>query len=133
MLAGEGLIFVGLSADVSFGYLALSLAVLGLGVGLSVGPASTAAIESAPVQRAGAAAGTNSMMRYLGSIVGAAVLGAVLSRDGALPDVDVFRLMFAVLLAMAFLATACSALVHRLPSPLPSGSALARSAGSAFR
>lgn len=115
LLVGCGLILGGLSRDVSFGYLAVSLAVLGLGVGLSVGPASTAAIEAAPRRQAGAAAGTSSMMRYLGSIIGAGVLGAILNSEGALPDLDVFRSMFAVLAAVAFLAMICSPLVHRLP------------------
>ena len=58
-----------------------ALALLGLGLGLSFGPASTAAIESSPRELAGAAAGTNSMMRYLGSIIGAGMLGAVLNSD----------------------------------------------------
>ena len=46
-------------------------ALVGMGVGLTFGPSATAAIESAPREQAGIAAGTNSMMRYLGSIVGA--------------------------------------------------------------
>lgn len=118
LLAGSGLILGGLNRDVSFAYLAVSLAVLGLGVGLSVGPASTAAIEAAPQHQAGAAAGTSSMMRYLGSIVGAGVLGAILNSEGALPDVDVSRSMFAVLVATAFLATICTALIHQFPHQL---------------
>ncbi len=122
LLAGTGLIMGGLSRDVSFAYVAVSLAVLGLGVGLSIGPASTAAIEAAPRHQAGAAAGTSSMMRYLGSIVGAGVLGAILNSEGALPDVDVFRFMFAILVAMAFLGTACTPFIHRLPHQLsPAG------------
>ncbi len=122
LLAGSSLILGGLNRDVSFAYLAVSLAVLGLGMGLSAGPASTAAIETAPRNQAGAAAGTSSMMRYLGSIVGAGVLGAILHSEGALPDVNVFRSMFAVLVATALLATICTALIHRLPNQVsPAG------------
>ncbi len=113
MLAGVALILGGIDADVSPGYLAACLAVLGVGMGLSFGAATTAAIESAPRELAGAAAGTNSMMRYLGSIVGAGILGAVLSSDSGAPDASLFRLIFAVLAAMAALAMATTPLIHR--------------------
>ncbi len=115
LLAGVSLLLIGLERDVSYGYLAASLAVMGLGIGLSTGPASTAAIEAAPRDRAGAAVGTNSMMRYLGSIVGAGILGAVLNRDGGLPDVDVFRVMFGVLVALSVLGSLSTLLIHRFP------------------
>jgi len=115
LVAGAVLLLVGLDRGVSYGYLAVSLAVLGLGVGLSTGPAGAAAIEAAPRHMAGTAAGTNSMMRYLGSIVGAGILGAVLSSDTGVPGVSLFRLIFAVLVAMAALACASAVFVHRFP------------------
>jgi MFS family permease len=110
-------LLTGLDASVTFGYLAVSLALMGLGVGLS-SAANAAAIESAPRELAGAASGTNSMMRYLGSIIGTGVLGAVLnSQDGA-PDVDVFQFMFAVLLVMAVLSSLSSLFIHRFSPEL---------------
>ena len=115
VIAGVLLLLVGLRRAVTDGYLALSLAVLGVGVGLSTGPASTAAVETVPRALAGTAAGTNSMMRYLGSIVGAGILGAVLSSGSGTPDFAVFRLIFAVLLAMAVLAAAATLAIHRFP------------------
>jgi EmrB/QacA subfamily drug resistance transporter len=128
-LAGITALFVGIDEGVPYGYLALSLAVLGLGMGLSFGSASTAAVESAPREMAGTAAGTNSMMRYLGSIVGAGVLGAVLSSDAGAPGVETFRLMYGVLVAAAALAVASTLFIHRFPveargrqlEPAPSG------------
>jgi DHA2 family methylenomycin A resistance protein-like MFS transporter len=108
---------VGIARDVPFLYLAAALLTLGLGLGLSIGAASTAAIESAPRSAAGVAAGTNSMMRYVGSIVGAGVLGSVLSSNsGAAPDVGVFRLMFAIVAAMAVLAFTTTLFIERHPS-----------------
>ena len=68
-----------------------------------------------PRELAGAAAGTNSMMRYLGSIIGAGILGAVLSSDAAVPSVGLFRLMFAVLVVTAALASVAAIFVHRFP------------------
>ncbi|MCH7998184.1 MAG: MFS transporter [Chloroflexi bacterium] len=115
VLAAVLLILVGLDRNVSYGYLAASLAVLGLGVGLGFGAASTAAIEAAPRELAGAAAGTSSMMRYLGSIIGVGILGAVLSSGEAVPGVGLFRLMFAILAVTAALATVAAAFIHRFP------------------
>jgi EmrB/QacA subfamily drug resistance transporter len=115
VLVAVTLILVGLDRDVSYGYLAISLAILGLGVGVSFGAASTAAIESAPRELAGSAAGTSSMMRYLGSIIGVGILGAVLSSDAAVPGVGLFRLMFAVLVAAAALASVAAIFIHRFP------------------
>ncbi|MBI4571140.1 MAG: MFS transporter, partial [Chloroflexi bacterium] len=109
-------LLAGLSADVSYWYLAVVLASLGLGLGLSIGPSNTAAIESAPRELAGTASGTNSMMRYLGSIVGAGLLGAVLSSEGGGPEVGLFRLIFVVLVAMAALACVTTLFIHRFPS-----------------
>jgi len=109
------LIFAGLSEDAAYGYLALSLALVGLGMGLSFGAAQTAAVESAPRSLAGAAAGTNSMMRYVGSIIGVGVLGAVLTTTGDAPDVGLFRFIFAVLIGMSALATVAAFFIHRFP------------------
>ncbi len=80
-------------------------------------------------QLAGAAAGTNSMMRYLGSIIGAGMLGAILSSDGAAPEIGVFKVIFAVLLVMSVLAALTTLMIHRFPphertievDPLPLG------------
>ncbi|MEX0785263.1 MAG: MFS transporter [Dehalococcoidia bacterium] len=107
----------GIQRDVSYAYLLVALCVLGLGMGLSFGPASTAAVESVSADLAGTAAGTNSMMRYIGSIVGVGILGAVLGGDGGANDVDLFRAIFAVLTGMA--AAACLSTLfihHHLPA-----------------
>jgi EmrB/QacA subfamily drug resistance transporter len=113
VVAGVTALLFGISRDVPYGFLAGVLALLGIGLGLSVGPASAAAIESTPRELAGAAAGANSMARYVGSIIGAGVLGAVLNTNDVAPGVDLFRLIFAVLVVMSVLAALCALLVHR--------------------
>jgi EmrB/QacA subfamily drug resistance transporter len=115
------LLFYGIAADVSAGYLAVSLAVLGLGMGIGFGAASTAAIESAPRQLAGAAAGTNSMMRYFGSIIGAGALGGILTTDSGVPDVAVFHLLFLLLTVIAAASTASAVFIHRFAHEQPGG------------
>ena len=115
MQAAVAVVLVGMDGEVSYGYLAAALTLLGLGLGLSFGAASTAAVESAPRELAGAAAGTNSMMRYMGSIIGAGVLGAVLSSDAGAPGIGLFRLIFAVLTGAAALACLSTVFIHRFP------------------
>jgi MFS family permease len=66
------LAFVGLS---SAGALPLPLALLGLGVGLATPAAQSASLTAVPRERSGAAAGIGSTMRYLGGVVGVALLG----------------------------------------------------------
>ena len=107
------LLLVGVGVSVSSLYLAGALAVLGTGSGLGTGAATTAAVESAPLELAGSAAGTMSMMRYFGSIVGAGALGGILSAGGGPPDIAVFRVLFAGLLVMALASLACSTLIHK--------------------
>lgn len=116
MVMGVTALLFGISRDVPYAFLAAMLALLGVGLGISVGPASAAAIESTPRELAGAASGTNSMMRYVGSIIGAGVLGSVLNTNAAAPGIDLFRLIFAVLVVMSVLAALCGLLVHRFPA-----------------
>ena len=109
---GALLLFVGISADVSFFYLAAALALLGSGIGLGTGAATTAAIEIAPRALAGAASGTSSMMRYIGSIVGAGVLAGLLGSGEPVPTVGVFRGVFLVVLVMAFVTVLAAGAIH---------------------
>jgi DHA2 family methylenomycin A resistance protein-like MFS transporter len=119
-----------MNRDVSYGYLAGALALLGLGLGLSFGAATTAAVESAPRELAGAAAGTNSMMRYIGSIVGAGILGAVLSSDAGVPEIGLFRLIFALLVAAAALGCLSTLFIHRFPPEEAAGREASAVAGA---
>jgi EmrB/QacA subfamily drug resistance transporter len=114
MLVAAIALLAGLSRTVSAGYLAGCLALLGLGLGLGVGAANTAAIESAPRALAGSAAGTSSMMRYAGSIIGAGLLAGVLNgRSGAGGDVTTFRLVTLAVISTAALAVLASMFIHR--------------------
>lgn len=114
--AGAVALLVGLGTTTPFAYLAVALGVTGFGVGIGSGPAMTAAIESVPLALAGSAAGANSMMRYLGSIVGVGVLGGVLdTRSGEVPGIAVFRLLLGFVAIMAVAMIAAATLVHHFP------------------
>lgn len=124
MTAGALALLAGLHSDVSTAYLAACLALIGVGLGFGTGAAQTAAIESAPRSLAGSAAGTSSMMRYAGSILGAGVLAGVL-RDSAAghADISTFRFVMMAVAGTAALAAAAATFIHRLPaavsSPVP--------------
>ena len=118
VLVAALLLVVSVRAGVTSVQLAAWLAVLGAGVGLGTGAANTAAIESAPRALAGAAAGTSSMMRYVGSIVGAGVLAATLSAGSAVkPDASTFVALQLVIAIMAGAAALAACLIHAFPPP----------------
>ena len=107
---------VGISRDVSVVYLGVALAILGFGVGIGFVAATVAAIESAPKALAGSAAGTQSMMRYFGSIIGVGVLSGLLTTgSGSTPGVPVFRLLFALVAVMLVVSLGAAALVRPFP------------------
>ncbi len=116
LFAGTLLLLLTISPDVSSSVIALALALIGIGIGIGVVAASTAAIESAPVALAGSASGTNSMMRYLGSIVGVGVLASVLTtQGGAPPTIAAFRVIVAFIAVIALVCIPVAACLHRLP------------------
>jgi MFS family permease len=88
------------------------LVVVGIGTGLSSAPVQTAAIEAAAASESGQAAGLFSTMRYLGSILGSAIMAAILVGD--VPSVDAFRVLFGLLTVTALAAVVTAA---RLPRP----------------
>ena len=60
----------------------LRLLLVGLGLGLSTGPAQAAALRSVPAMYSGVASATVSMLRYLGAVVGTVVISYAVSDVG---------------------------------------------------
>ena len=82
----------------------LALGAMGIGLGVQSAPVQTAAIESAPMEKAGSAAGVFSTSRYLGSVVGSTILAIVFATDQATGNLARFQWLFAVLAATAVIA-----------------------------
>jgi MFS family permease len=57
----------------------LRLALVGLGLGLSTGPANASAITAVPQEQSGIASATISMLRYFGAIAGTLILSVALA------------------------------------------------------
>ncbi len=122
MFVGAVALLAGLKSDVSSIYLAGCLATIGLGLGLGSGPATTAAIESAPRRLAGSASGTSSMMRYVGSILGAGLLAGVLNdTSAARTDVTTYQIVVVAVVITAGLAVIAAGFIHRFPASAAAG------------
>lgn len=65
----------------------LPLAVVGVGVGLATPAAQAASISAVPEDRTGMAAGVASTMRYLGGIIGVAIMSRSLDATGSRADI----------------------------------------------
>ena len=95
--------------------LAVGLAILGGGLGLANPGLQASALEAVERKDAGSAAGAYSTSRYLGSIVGSALLAGL---AGAATTGDATGPIFAVVVAAAVMATLCAlSLPHRPARP----------------
>ena len=105
LTAGTLLIAVG-SAEIGLTSLVVGLAVVGSGLALATPGLQTTAVEAADRTQAGAASGVYSTSRYLGSIVGSAIMAGLLGTGGG--DTGGTGLVFLVVVVAAVLATASS-------------------------
>ncbi|GAA0942784.1 MFS transporter [Pseudonocardia zijingensis] len=85
-LASLGAVGLLAAADLSsLAGLVLPLAVLGVGVGLATPAAQSASLTAVAREHSGAAAGIGTTMRYLGGVVGVALLGRLVDLTGDRP------------------------------------------------
>jgi EmrB/QacA subfamily drug resistance transporter len=71
-----------ISVDTSFGFLVVPFMLLGIGMGFTMSPMSTAAMNAVDRSKAGVASGTLSMTRMVGGTFGVAALGALVAAIG---------------------------------------------------
>lgn len=119
-LAGLGVLAAG---DLStLGQVPWALAILGIGIGLVTPAAQNASLSAVAQERSGMAAGVSSTMRYLGGIIGIAILGRLLDLSGDRGDIiSEHRTMLVVFAATLLVGLVCAAL---LPGRRPTSSAL---------
>jgi MFS family permease len=71
-----------ITVDTGFGFLVVPFILLGLGMGFTMSPMSTAAMNAVDRSKAGVASGTLSMTRMVGGTFGVAALGALVAAVG---------------------------------------------------
>ena len=92
--------------------LAPPLALLGLGLGLATPAAQSASMSAVRAELAGMAAGISSTMRYLGGIVGVAVMSLLLDVHGSRSEViSEHRMLMIVFGGALLVGLACAALL----------------------
>jgi EmrB/QacA subfamily drug resistance transporter len=105
--------------------IAAPLALLGVGLGLTTPAAQSASISAAPGEQAGMAAGIGSTMRYLGGLVGVAVMSLLLDVSGSRSDVvGEHRTLMVVFGGALLVGLLCAAM---LPAAQRTGSIRSRS------
>jgi MFS family permease len=114
LIAAAGVIALGaLPAAASARQVGLRLLLVGLGLGLSTGPANASAITAVPQEQSAIASATVSMLRYLGAITGTAILSFALT-----PGADATARQHVALWVFAGVLIASAVLGLTLP-PLP--------------
>ena len=91
--------------DVSIATLLMGLSLVGLGLGLSTPGLQTSAVEAVDSNQAGSAAGLYSTSRYLGSIIGSAIIAGIVGANDL--NVEGLGLVF----LMSFVAAVVAAFV----------------------
>jgi MFS family permease len=90
-------------AEIMLPPLVVGLAFIGVGIGIATPGLQSTAVESVSIEEAGVASGIYSTSRYLGSIVGSAILAGLLGADRS--DADGLGRVFVIVLTAAALAT----------------------------
>lgn len=108
-LLSVGIVLLALFYEtVSSATIAILLGLAGMGLGVGLPAISTSGIEAAPADLVGAASGVYATVRHIGGLLGASVLGGVLSSGGERS----FFLAFLILGASALLATFTTVLLQ---------------------
>jgi EmrB/QacA subfamily drug resistance transporter len=103
-----------LGADTSMTYIAVSLAVTGLGTGIFISPNTSAVMGSAPRHRQGVAAGVLATARNVGMVLGVGLAGAIMTTllNNAVPEslFQVITVGFSTAAVLALLTSLTAAL-----------------------
>jgi EmrB/QacA subfamily drug resistance transporter len=79
LMAAGMVVFAQLTTDIHYGVFAAGLVLLAAGLGLSSTPATTAIVDSLPVEQQGVASAVNDTSRELGTALGIAILGSIVT------------------------------------------------------
>ena len=119
LLAVALLFFSRLGENATFTDLLPGTLIGGLGMGMAMGPMTTAALSTAPVDEAGVISGVITTSRQIGGALGVALMGAIVAAAEAVPPTDPrFALQFVHGFQHALEAGGAIALVGAISSAL---------------
>ncbi len=118
LLAGT-LVPVSAGPGISIAGLVGALILIGLGIGTATAALQTTAVESVPARDAGMASGVYTTSRYLGSIVGSALLARLAAGSGELAGPATIGTVFVMVSAAAVLALLAAFGLRDRPAPRP--------------
>jgi MFS family permease len=110
---------VALIAHTEIWHILLVSILIGFGIGLGYAAMPTLIMRAVPVAETAAANGLNSLMRTLGTVIAAAVVGAILASssaqfsDALIPTADGFQFAFATGLVASIVAATLALLIPR--------------------
>ena len=79
LMGGGILLFATLTPETAYSFLVVVMALIGIGVGFTMGPVLAVAVGSVSHERSGMASGFANVARMLGATLGVAVLGSILA------------------------------------------------------
>ncbi|MFI7435552.1 DHA2 family efflux MFS transporter permease subunit [Micromonospora haikouensis] len=106
-----------IGTDTPYLFIAVAGLVFGAGVGLTMQPVITAVQNSVPLQDIGAATGSVNFLQRMGSVVGTALLGSVLSGRLSSGMADALATVFLVAVPFAVLAAVVSMFLVEMRRP----------------
>jgi EmrB/QacA subfamily drug resistance transporter len=131
VVAAALLLMAGADAATGYGPIALSLVLMGFGMGTTMAPATESIMSSLPLAHAGVGSAMNDTVRMVGGTLGVAILGSLLSSSyGADMHGAADRLPGAAGAAAEGSIGGASAVAERLGGP--AGAALSRVAETAY-
>ena len=129
LVAGTLLLAVA-GSDISIRVLVGALMLVGLGIGTGTAALQTTAVEAAPARDAGMASGVYTTSRYLGSIVGSALLARLAAGTGALAGPAFIGTVFVLVAVAAVLALVAAFGLQDRPAARPGSAPEAVGAGA---
>jgi len=115
VVALAGISLISWRATTSPWQIVISLAALGLGMGLNQSPVAAAVTFVVAKEQLGVALGIFSMVRFISGSLGATIFGIILQGASSSPNLGAFRLDFYLLIAVASVA---ALLALHLPGPI---------------
>jgi MFS family permease len=101
--------------------MSISLAWVGGGIGMVMGPSQAVAMSAIPAEQSGVAAGVLSTMRYLGGVVGIVIISNILTDTDAASMLVQNKLCFEIYVGVYLFALLLALMLPKSSRAVPEG------------